>query len=165
MQIREKKKEDCKAWVEINVQSWQDNLKGVVSDNILNTLLENKEKRIKNDIASFKSDNQSFVLEDNNKIIGIMKLVISKRVGYENAGEVQMLYLLTSKKGNGYGKALINKAFTIFKNKGYHKVVIGCIKGNPANGFYKHLKGKLMRQEPIIIFGETYNENIYEFDI
>lgn len=165
MIIREKELKDCEVWVDINIKSWNDNLKGIVSDRILKIITENREPRIENDINNFKSDDLNYVLEDNNDVIGIMKIKQSNRIGYEKCGEVQVLYLYTNEKGKGYGRALINKAFEVLKNKGYKKVVIGCLVGNPSNDFYKHIGGKFIKQEPWKIFDEHYIENVYEYDI
>ena len=57
------------------------------------------------------------LVQDNNKVVGIMKLRQSEKKGYENYGEIQMLYLYTSCKGKGYGKALVNKGFEVLKRK------------------------------------------------
>ncbi len=73
--------------------------------------------------------------DDNNNVIGIMKIKPSNRSGYEECGEIQVLYLYPNEKGKGYGKALINIAFEVLKNKGYKKVVIGCLVGNPSMSF------------------------------
>lgn len=165
MNIRKKQLKDCEVWVDINIKSWNENLKGIVSDRILKIITENRDSRIEKDINNFKLDDWNYVLEDNNNVIGIMKIKQSSRSGYEECGEVQVLYLYTNEKGKGYGKALINKAFEVLKNKGYKKVVIGCLVGNPSNEFYKHIGGKFIRQEQWEIFDEYYIENVYEYDI
>ena len=165
MIIRRKELRDCKIWVDINIISWCENLKGVVSDRVLNIIAKNRNKRIEQDVRQFEIDDWNYVLEEDGKVVGIMKLKQSQRIGYENCGEVQALYLYTNEKGKGYGRALINKAFEIFKEKGYNKVVIGCLNGNPSNEFYKHIGGKHIRQDAWDIFGEHYIENIYEYDI
>ena len=108
MQIRKKELRDCEVWVDINIKSWNENLKGIVSDRVLNIITENRDTRIKNDINNFKVDDWNYVLEEKEKVIGIMKIKQSQRIGYENCGEVQALYLYTSEKGKGYGKALID---------------------------------------------------------
>lgn len=165
MNIRKKELKDCEVWVDINIKSWNDNLKGIVSDRLLKIISDNRDARIEKDIDNFKIDDWNYVLEDNNNVIGIMKIKQSDRIGYEDCGEVQVLYLYTDEKGKGYGKALINKAFDVLKNKGYKKVVIGCLDGNPSNEFYKHIGGKYVRQDSWNIFDEHYMENVYEYDI
>ncbi len=163
--IRKKELDDCEDWVDINVSSWNDNLKGIVSDKLLEKLSSNKEKRIKKEKELFKEDDNHYVLEENNKIVGILKIKKSDRDDFNEYGEVQVLYLLSSAKGKGYGRALINFAFSKLKEKNFNKVVIGCLDRNPANEFYKHLGGKFIKQEDWNIFDECYKENIYLYDI
>ncbi len=165
MNIRRKKITDCEVWVDINIKSWNDNLKGIVSDRVLKIISDNRDSRIERDINNFKIDDWNYVLEENDNVVGILKIKQSDRKDYENCAEVQVLYLYTNQKGKGYGKCLINKAFEVLKDKGYKKVVIGCLEGNPSNEFYKHIGGKFIRQEPWDIFGEHYVENIYEYNI
>lgn len=165
MIIRKKELKDCEVWVDINVKSWNDNLKGIVSDKLLRFITENKDSRIKKDIENFKFDDWKYVLEENDRVVGIMKIKQSDRTDYEDCGEIQILYLYTSEKGKGYGKALVNKAFEVLKEKGYKKVVIGCLDKNPSNEFYKHLGGKFIRQDPWNILDEHYIENIYEYEL
>jgi len=165
MIIRKKELKDCADWFNVNVSSWNDNLRGVVSDRLLNIITTNKESRIKNDIENFKENDTDYVLEDNGKVLGILKIKQSEKEGYQDCGEVQVLYLYTEEKGKGYGKALLCKAFELLKSRGYKKVVIGCLDGNPANEFYKHMGGKFVRQDSWNVFDESYMENIYEYDL
>ena len=163
--IREKELKDCEDWVNVNVSSWNDNLKGIVSDKLLQKISSNKEQRIKKEIEEFKLDDNHYVLEENKKIVGILKIKESDRDDFKGYGEVQVLYLLSSAKGKGYGKSLINVAFSKLKEKGFDKVVIGCLNGNPSNEFYKHLGGKFIKQDDWKIFDECYKENIYVYEI
>lgn len=163
--IREKQLKDCEDWINVNVSSWNDNLKGVVSDKILELISSNKESRIKKEIENFKQDDNHYVLEENQKIVGILKIKESDRDNFKGYGEVQMLYLLSCVKGKGYGRILINVAFSKLKEKGYDKVIIGCLDGNPSNEFYKHLGGKFIKKEDWILFDECYKEKIYLYEI
>lgn len=163
--IREKELKDCDDWINVNVSSWNDNLKGIVSDKLLQRISSNKEERIKKEMDSFKKDDNHYVLEENKKIVGILKIKESDRNDFKGYGEVQVLYLLSSAKDKGYGKALINFAFSKLKEKGFNKVVIGCLDGNPSNEFYKHFGGKFIKQEDWNIFDECYKENVYVYEI
>ncbi len=163
--IREKELKDCEAWVNVNISSWNDSLCGVVSDKLLEKISSNRAERIKKEKENFKQDDYHYVLEENEKVVGILKMKKSDRTDYTDCGEVQVLYLLSSVKGKGYGKALINAAFSKLREKGFNKVVIGCLDGNPSNEFYKHLGGKFVRQEDWNIFDECYKENIYLYEI
>lgn len=165
MIIRKKELKDCESWVDVNINSWNENLKGVVSDKLLDYMKEKRDTRIKKDLENFVSDDWNYVLEENGKVIGIMRLKEADKEEFKGYGEIQILYLYTEEKGKGYGKALVNKGFEVLKNKGYKKAIIGCLDGNPSNGFYKHMGGKLVRQDPWDVLDEHYKENIYEYDL
>ena len=63
------------------------------------------------------------------------------------------------------GAILTDGIISKLKEKGFNKVVIGCLDGNPSNEFYKHLAGKFIKQENWNIFDECYKENIYLYEI
>lgn len=163
--IRKKELQDCEDWVNVNISSWNENLKGIVSDNLLEKISSNKEERIKKEIENFILDDFHYVLEENKKIVGILKIKECDREDFVGYGEVQVLYLLSNAKGKGYGKALINVAFSRLKEKGFNQVVIGCLDGNPSNEFYRHLGGEFIKKEDWNIFDECYKENIYLYKI
>ena len=165
MIIRKREAKDVEPWIDVNINSWNENLKGVVSDKLLKMMRDKRKTRIEKSKEEFQEDDWHYVLEENNKVIGIMKLRECDKEGYKDCGEVQILYLYKAEKGKGYGKALLEKGFEVLKNKGYDTVIIGCLEGNPSNGFYKHMGGKLVRQDPWDIFDEHYTENIYEYKI
>lgn len=163
--IREKKLRDCEDWINVNVCSWNENLRGIVSDKLIEKIISNKYERIKKEKENFKQDNYHYVLEENKKIVGILKIKQSNRENFIGYGEVEILYLLSCVKGKGYGKILINFAFSKLKKMGFNKVIIGCLEHNSSNEFYKHLGGKFIKQEDWDIFDETYKENIYLYRI
>ena len=94
--IRKKELKDCEDWINVNISSWNDNLKGIVSDKLLEKIAFNKEERIKKEKEIFKQDDNHYVLEENNKIVGILKIKKSDRNDFKLYGEVQVLYLLSS---------------------------------------------------------------------
>ena len=161
MIIRKKEEKDIEAWIDVNINSWNENLKGVVSDNLLKMMRDKRKTRIEKNKEEWKEDDWHYVLEENNKVIGIMKLRECDKKGYENCGEVQILYLYKAEKGKGYGKALLEKGFEVLKSKGYDTVIIGCLEGNPSNGFYKHMGAELVNERVITIGEQNLPENIY----
>lgn len=45
-------------------------------------------------------------------------------------------------------------------------MIIGCLKKNPANEFYKHLGGKILDTYPLTLpNGEELIENLYSYKI
>ena len=79
MIIRKKELKDCEAWIDVNIKSWNENLKGVVSDKLLKFIRDKRDSRIQNATDNFVSDDQHYVLEENGKVIGILKLKESEK--------------------------------------------------------------------------------------
>lgn len=48
--IRKKELKDCEDWINVNISSWNDKLKGIVSDKLLENISSNRVERIKNEI-------------------------------------------------------------------------------------------------------------------
>ena len=64
-------------------------------------------------------------------------------------------------KKQGYGKILFNKAKEELINMGYNNMIIGCLKDNPSNEFYKHMGGVLIDTSIFKIPNQDIIENIY----
>lgn len=85
-----------------------------------------------------------YVLEVDGSVVGFINVGPSESEDYKGCGEVFALYILNGYKGYGFGKKLIETGFAELKKLGFDKVVIGCLVGNKANDFYKHLGGKFI---------------------
>ena len=74
--IRKKELKDCEVWVNVNISSWNDSLSGVVSDKLLEKISSNRAERIKKEKENFKQDDYHYVLEENEKVVGILKMQV-----------------------------------------------------------------------------------------
>ncbi len=159
--IRKRKKEDSQELAHCIATVWNTTYKGIVDDDLLTNLLngetENAE-RLKNNI---NSQSNYYVLTLDNKIIGWVYFTLENKE-YENAAEIHSLYILKEYQKNGYGKLLYDYATQKILNHGIKKIIIGCLNGNPANDFYKHLGGKYIGNR---LFRDKYLENIYLFEL
>ena len=163
--IRKKNKEDCIDVQKIITKSWQDTYKGIVNDDFLNLLSENEEERIIASQNSFdENNNQELVLEIDKEIVGFVKYGESNDHNYKGYGEINAIYILNQFKGFGYGKLLIKEVVKKLILNGFDKMIIGCLNGNPSNGFYKHLGGKLDTTRTITRGNQDLVENVYVFE-
>jgi len=107
-----------------------------------------------------------FLIKYNDKYVGLIRVRKTKYDKYRECGELGALYLLDSVKGKGLGKILFNKAINELKNMNYNKMILGCLSENPSNDFYKHMGGKLVDTNPLILpNGQKLKENLYYYDI
>ncbi len=161
--IRKRTKEDCKAIAHVVTVAWNETYKGIVPDWSLEELKNNEDERATKSYNEFdENNNNQFVLEVNNEVVGFVNFGFTRDEEYKNCGEIFALYIVSKYKGNGYGKKLVEEAKKELKKMGCNKMIIACLKGNPSNEFYKHIGG-------IYIKDGLYKrlqlpENIYYYD-
>lgn len=126
--------------------------------------MESNEKgRAQNAYRGFDAnEDRQFVLEADGRIVGYMNVGMTEDAGYEGCGELFAIYILREYQGYGFGKEMAEAGMKELKSMNCSKMLIGCLAGNPSNGFYEHLGGKLIRQR---IFEKLQlPENVYCFD-
>ncbi len=160
-EIRKRKIDDSNELAHAIATVWNTTYMGIVDDEFLKGLFNNEKQsaeRLKN---SVHEQPYYYVLILNNKIIGWIYFTLDSEK-YENAAEINSLYILKEYQGNGYGKQLYNYAVEIILKNNIRKLIIGCLDGNPSNDFYKHLGGRYIGTS---LFREKYLENIYLFEL
>lgn len=155
-------------YARVNALSWKQSYKGIVNDDFLELINTEPEiqKAITNLKEGLKDSSKRFLLKYNDEYVGIVRVRETKYDKYKEYGELGTLYLLDCAKGNGFGKILFNKAVEELKRKGYNKMILGCLSENPSNEFYKHIGGKFIDTNPLILpNGQELMENLYLYDI
>ena len=161
--IRKRTKEDCKDIAHVVTVAWNETYKGIVPDWFLDELKNNEEERAKKTFNEFdEQDNNQFVLEVDNKVVGFVNFGVTGDESYQNCGEIFALYILSEYKGNGFGRKLVETAKNELKNMGYDKMIIACLKGNPSNDFYKHIGGVYVKDG--LYKRLQLEENVYYYD-
>lgn len=162
--IRRRLKEDIPSIQRVVTISWKETYKGIVPQSELDELENTEELRIKNSYENFdENDNNQFVLEIDNEIVGFVNIGKTEDKEFENCAEIFALYIIGKFKGQGYGKKLFEKAVLELKKLGFNKMLISCLKGNPTNEFYKHMGGIYIKDG--IYKRLNLKENVYYFDI
>jgi len=162
-EIRKSKLSDCRDIAHIATISWNETYKGIVPDWFLNELKNNEDKRAQYSIEKFnENNNNQLVLVVAGKVVGFANFGKSNHEEYESCGEIFALYIIGEYKGKGYGRKLVNEAIKELKKLGYKKMVIACLKGNPANEFYKHIGGVYTKDG--FYKRLSLPENIYYFE-
>lgn len=161
--IRKRTKEDCKDIAHVVTVAWNETYKGIVPDCFLDELKNNEEERAKKTFNEFdEQDNNQFVLEVDNKVVGFVNFGVTGDESYQNCGEIFALYILSEYKGNGFGRKLVETVKNELKNMGYDKMIIACLKGNPSNDFYKHIGGVYVKDG--LYKRLQLEENVYYYD-
>lgn len=158
--IRKRTKEDSGELAHCIAITWNTTYKGIVDDDFLLGILNNEQNNAEKLKNNLKDQPDYYVLTIKNKIIGWIYFTLDSE--YENTAEIHALYILKEYQNKGYGKLLYNHAIKIIMNNGLTKLIIGCLDGNPANEFYKHLGGKYLKKR---LFRDKYLENVYLFTL
>lgn len=155
-------------YARVNALAWMQSYKGIINDDFLELI--NTESEIQKTVCNLKSclrdDSKRFLLKYNNEYVGVLRVRKTKYDKYKECGELGALYLLDSVKGKGFGKILFNRAIEELKKKGFKKMILGCLRENPSNEFYKHMDGLFVDTNPLILpNGQELMENLYLYDI
>ena len=161
-QIRKMTKEDCEAVTHVITIAWNESYRGIVPDDFLDRMYLNEKERAENSRRGFDdNDSRQFVLEADHRIAGYMNAGLTDDSEYKACGEIFAVYLLKEYKSHGFGREMIGTGIKELRKMGCDKMLIGCLAGNPANGFYEHIGGRIIKQR--IFERLQLSENVYYF--
>ena len=161
--IRKREQKDCFGIAHVVTVAWNETYKGIVPEWFLEKLKNNEKQRAQKLLNDFDiNNNNQFVLEVNNEVVGFVNFGITDDKEFENCGEIFALYVIAKYKGYGFGKKLVEKAKEEIKLLGCDKMIIACLKGNPSNEFYKHIGGVYIKDG--VFKRLNLPENIYYFE-
>ncbi|MGM0854483.1 MAG: N-acetyltransferase family protein [Bacillota bacterium] len=139
----------------VHVHSWRTAYEGIVSHEYLQSLsIEERERKWRQILSE---SHHTYVCEvDDGNIIGFVSFGEERSGEYE--GELYAIYLLEEYQGKGIGKDLFEIAATGLKEQGYNSMWIWVLKENPSKYFYYALKPTLIKEEVLMIGGESHQE-------
>lgn len=166
MNIRQARIADAEGIAEVHVNSWKTTYKGIVSEDYLDALtvesrLEGWKWRLENPSA----DIGILVLEDPvGRIVGFMNFGPEREHKRNSEGELYAVYLLQEAQGKGWGKQLFVQMLEVMKSMEYTSLLVWVLEGNPAIHFYKALGGQEVRQQEVVIAGQSHQEIALRWD-
>ena len=127
---------DCKGIAEFITIVWNETYKGIVNDKFLEGLKESEKQRWLSAEKNFdENNNMQYIIKDDDGKI-IGFLKLNRTEAFEEARKLR-----------------------------YKKMKIGCLEGNPSNGFYLKMGGKLIGRRKFELPNETLYENVYEYQL
>ena len=163
-------KENLKDYVYVNVNSWNETYRGIMSDDFLDMIMNNIDSNVQRQIDSFdeklkeEPDYKRFILYELGEAIGMFSICKSSNEKYPNSGEIRAIYLLKKAQKKGYGKLMFERAIEEIKKNNYESMIICCLEKNPTNEFYKHMGGKLVDSINRNIANQDLVENVYYYE-
>ena len=151
--------QDLPQVVDIQVRGWQAAYRGIIDDDILDTLDKNEklEKRKKD----FNS-NGFIVAELKKRVVGFCRYVDNDKHSIIVPGidcELLALYVEPTLKHNGIGTKLFNYVVDEFKSKNKKSMILWCLRDNePSKKFYTKMGGTIVSQKMFEVKGRSYPE-------
>ena len=135
MNIRKiNEKDDLKQISTIYEKSWKWAYKGIIPQNFLDKIPEGKWiNHLK------KSEMTSFVIEENDLLIGTASVCRSRFKCFADMGEIVSIYMLPEFAGRGYGRKLLEMAVNELQKMGFDKFFLWVLEKNyNARRFYEN---------------------------
>lgn len=164
--IRNIEEKDIPAVVDIQIDGWKSAYKGIIDENILNSMNRNESiKKRRNDYG----ENGFIVAELNNQIVGFCRYIDSNKFTQDIVDidcELLALYVKPNLKYYGIGTKLFQFVINEFKNNNKTKMILWCLKDNePSKKFYTKMGGKIIKERIIEIGQKEYLEVGFEYNI
>ena len=148
--IRKAKIEDSNNIASLILRGWQTAYKGLIKQEFLDSMKKDEmNKGWKKSIFSQNENNNVYVYEKENKILGIIRFgKVDDENDISHNAEIHVLYVEPELKRNGIGSKLFNYAKNYFIEHNRKNLIIWCLKGNnPSIEFYKKMGGKSVSEK------------------
>ena len=153
--IRTANEEDAERIVKIHLNSWRSTYSNIFPKEVFDKQESEYNTRV---------ENIKYVLLEEDKIVKTFICYGDVRGDkYKDYKEIYSIYIESNNQKKGYGTKLIKYCFNMFKDNGYKKVIIRCLKENTANEFYQKMSGKVIELELSSVHGIDITECVYEF--
>lgn len=168
MEIKPISKEDYKTLKAVAEQTYWETFSPLIPDADLKAYLKgafNKEQ-LMSELQNKAS--QFFIAYADEQPVGYLKVnegEANTESGFDDAMEVQRIYVLADYHRHGIGKQLMQKAIATAKTAGYHKLWLGVLHDDKrANGFYQAMGFKVVGYHDFIMGGVKVKDALLELE-
>jgi ribosomal protein S18 acetylase RimI-like enzyme len=144
--------------------TWKTTYSGLMPD----CLIDRRIDGIREIAGRYQSDMEEggnfLVAECGRSIVGACVFGASRNEHYADAGELFALYVLKGFQGAGVGRTLFAAGRRELAKDGRRSVIVNCLAGNPALGFYQKMGGSVVGRRQDRMGGEQITEEILLFD-
>lgn len=163
--IRKAVPEDAGSITMVNVYTWKTAYQGLVPAKLIDTRIAELKERTEKCRKAIIEQVHYLVAEDNGRIFGFCSYGRNRSDNYKGAGEIYALYILEEYQKTGTGKALFEAATEDLLSENYYEMIVNCLKGNKALGFYQHMNGRIVDEREDEILDTKITENVLYFPI
>ena len=166
--IRNVRKDDLPAVVDIKIKGWQSAYENIVDSTYLSNLNNEYDIRIEKMEKNYMT-NGFIVAELNNEVVGFCRYTFDNSFSpeIENADcELCAIYVKPNLKHLGIGTKMFNHVVNEFKNKNKSKMILWCLKENELSRlFYTKMGGNIIKEKDVKIGDKQYKECCFEYNI
>lgn len=163
LEIRKARPDDALGIMIVNVYTWQTAYGGLLSPATLDARIRGLPAKAEKLKAELLDKNDCLVATVDGTVIGFCLYGRSRNERFEDAGEINALYVLEGYHGRKIGKALFQVGVRELEAEGLNSIILNCLRGNPAIGFYQHMGGKIVGERRDALSDDTICEDILYF--
>jgi GNAT superfamily N-acetyltransferase len=157
--IRRASREDAAVIARVHVATWQTTYAGLIPESFL-AALDPEERARQWDLLIEAGKDFFHVAEDESGIFGFASggQIREPVEGYD--AELQTIYLLRDRQGNGTGRRLVEAVVRDLRYAGFRSMVVWVLAQNPAVNFYQRLGAIEVAGKTIEIGGVTLDDRV-----
>ncbi len=148
----------------VNVYVWKTAYAGLVPDALIDERIRKLRERAEVTRQTIAKDDNFFVAEEDGAVVGFCMYGLARCEAHAGAGEIYALYVLDGYQGTGVGRLLFTAGAGALVEMGCDRMIINCLKGNPALGFYQKMGGVVLGERTDEIAGVMITETVLAFD-
>ena len=167
IKIRNATLEDIEQVARLHVDSWHETYAGIISQDYLDNMKSNLEKRIERMKNEFNLRTM-IVVTLNEEIVGFSEFVFSNEFSKNLDIDCELcgLYIKNGYKHLGLGSIVFEYVTNLFKEQNKKKMGLWCVKENePAISFYKKKGGVFTKEKSFTIAEKEYSEIAFLYDL
>ena len=167
IKIRNATLEDIESVAKLHVDSWHETYAGIISQDYLDNMKNNLEKRIERMKNEFNLRTM-IVVTLNDEIVGFSEFVFSNEFSKDLDIDCELcgLYIKNGYKHLGLGSIVFGYVTDLFKKENKKKMGLWCVKENePAIYFYKKKGGVFTKEKTFTIAEKEYSEIAFIYEL
>lgn len=147
----------------VNVYGWKTAYAGLVPDALIDGRIRKLRERAAITRQTIAMDDNFFIAEEDGAVVGFCMYGPARGEAYAGAGEIYALYVLDGYHGEGLGRRLFEAGAKALAGMGFDRMIVNCLKGNPALGFYRRMGGVVLGERTDEVGGVMMTETVLEF--
>jgi GNAT superfamily N-acetyltransferase len=160
--IRKARPSDADAIARIYIEAWQDTYPALLPSRLLLTMTQEGQTQRWRNAITIAARETVYVAEDGRRnVVAMTSFGRSRDSGFGFDSEIYTLYVDPAFTGLGFGRAILNGAFTALSNLKHESCLIWAHSKNPARFFYEAMGGRLVAERTTNMMGIPVPEVAY----